>query len=350
VRWPESARPVAHWGLTVADGTKIEWTDATWNVLTGCSIESPGCTNCYAMKLAGTRLRNHPSRAGLTKDSAAGPVWTGEVRFNEQWLRQPLQWKRPRMIFPAAHGDLFHPMVQDAWLDSIFAVMALTRHTFQCLTKRPARALEYLQGLSKPAGKERLQRAALALGYTFEFQGDLLVFLPLRNVLIGCSVENQRYADARRSPMSEIARLGWATWVSYEPALGPVQWDGWDFLRWLVSGGESGPAARPHHPDWHRGARDFCADHGIAYNFKQWGAWAPDEGPRSDGTDPIFEGKGTCAKLLPDGTWEQSESGFTMPLGPRGSHDLEWMYRIGKKAAGRLLDGVEHNAFPETAA
>ena len=109
----------------MAENTKIEWADATWNPITGCSVTSPGCTNCYAMKLAGTRLQHHPSRAGLTVPSKAGPVWTGEVRFNEQWLTQPLQWKRPRRIFVCAHGDLFHENVPDEWIDKVFAVMAL---------------------------------------------------------------------------------------------------------------------------------------------------------------------------------------------------------------------------------
>jgi len=95
-----------------------------------CSIVSPGCTNCYAMRLAGTRLQHHPSRAGLTLDTKAGPVWTGEVRLNEEWLDQPLHWKKPRRIFVCAHGDLFHPKVPFGWVMRIFKVMALTRqHT-----------------------------------------------------------------------------------------------------------------------------------------------------------------------------------------------------------------------------
>lgn len=113
----------------MSDNSKIEWTDATWNVITGCSIESPGCRDCYAMTLAGTRLRNHWSRIGLTQPSAGGPVWTGEVRFNEPWLHQPLNWKRSRMIFVVAHGDLFHANVPFETIDRIFAVMALSHNT-----------------------------------------------------------------------------------------------------------------------------------------------------------------------------------------------------------------------------
>src|ERR1700722_12156807 len=124
----------------MSDNSNIEWTDATWNPVTGCSIVSPGCTNCYAMKLAGTRLRNIPSRSGLTVMTKAGPVWNGEVRLNDEWLDQPFKWKRPRRIFVCAHGDLFAENVPFEWIDRVFAVMALnSRHTFQVLTKRPGR-------------------------------------------------------------------------------------------------------------------------------------------------------------------------------------------------------------------
>src|SRR5258708_3498824 len=131
----------------MADNSKIEWTDATWNPVTGCSIVSPGCINCYAMRLAGTRLRNIPSRKGLTTMSKNGPMWNGDVRFNEGWLDQPLRWKRPRRIFVCAHGDLFAEGVPDEWIDKVFAVMALSpQHTFQVLTKRAKRMRDYFAG------------------------------------------------------------------------------------------------------------------------------------------------------------------------------------------------------------
>lgn len=104
----------------MSDHTHIEWTDATWNPITGCSVVSAGCKHCYAMKLAGTRLRHHPSRAGLTVETNAGPVWNGQVRFNGQWLNQPIRWQMPRRIFVCAHGDLFHESVPDDWIDQIF--------------------------------------------------------------------------------------------------------------------------------------------------------------------------------------------------------------------------------------
>ncbi len=160
----------------MADGTHIEWTDATWNPVTGCSVVSPGCTNCYAMKLAGTRLQDHPSRAGLTKPSKAGPAWTGEVRFNDGWLDQPLRWKRSRRIFVCAHADLFHENVPDEWIDKVFAVMTMTpQHQFQVLTKRSARMRNYMVSRS----------------CRFPARGVR------PNVWLGVSVEDQARADER---------------------------------------------------------------------------------------------------------------------------------------------------------
>src|SRR5688572_20003260 len=125
----------------MADGTKIEWADATLNYVNGCSLESPGCTNCYAMKQA----HRFPVRQGLTVKTKGGMVWTGEVRENPRALEQALAWKRGRAIFWNAHGDLFHPKVPDAWIDRQFAAMALTpQHRHMILTKRSARMREYL--------------------------------------------------------------------------------------------------------------------------------------------------------------------------------------------------------------
>lgn len=333
----------------MADGTAIEWTDATWNPVTGCSVVSPGCTNCYAMKLAGTRLQHHPSRKGLTTASKAGPVWNGEVRFNRDWLDQPLRWSRPRKIFVCAHGDLFAEGVPDAWIDQVFAVMALTpQHTYQILTKRPDRMAEYVsdihgEGLARlmltKVDHQTGRRALLDL-----IEADRLA-RALPNVLLGVSVEDQVRADQRRAPMAQIAAAGWTTFVSYEPALGEVDWTGWEFLRWLIAGGESGPHARPPHPGWFRIARDWCAENGVAFFFKQWGSWARDPDLdrhfiSSDTTRPM----GTVERLqATDGdyavAWERLDHDGVHALGTQ-------LKRFGKKAAGRLLDGVEHNGMP----
>ncbi|MDE0406878.1 MAG: phage Gp37/Gp68 family protein [Alphaproteobacteria bacterium] len=243
----------------MSSATTIEWTDATWNVITGCSRVSPGCGGpdgggCYAERLAATRLRHHPSRKGLTDRHGR---WTGEVRFNRQWLDQPLRWKRPRRIFTVAHGDLFHEAVPDQWLDIVFAVMAQSRrHVFQVLTKRPARAREYLQGLARRDS------------------------WPWGHVWIGASAENQKTLNERIVPLLETPAA--VRWLSAEPLLeeievfnmdGPVDlFDGEDSpLHWVVCGGESGPGARPMDPHWARCLRDQCVGADVPFFFKQWG-------------------------------------------------------------------------------
>ena len=343
----------------MADHSLIEWTDATWNPITGCSVVSPGCTNCYAMRLAGTRLKHHPSRAGLTIDTKAGPVWNGEVRLNEQWLDQPLRWSKPRMIFVCAHGDLFAEGVPDEWIDRVFAIMALApRHAFQVLTKRPDRMREYLS-----AGPRNLRNAwlnsirpgALPVSIHEAFariSGDATdehrslydagkPAWPLPNVWLGVSVEDQTRADQRRAAMAALADMGWLTWVSYEPALGPVDWKGWEFARWIVSGGESGDGARPTHPEWHRATRDFCAAHEIAFLFKQWGAWSAFYDRDVD--DPDWR---STPKV--DGQMGLGATRFHNLAGGIGFHGerLVAVRNVGKKAAGRLLDGIEHNGLP----
>jgi hypothetical protein len=160
-----------------------------------------------------------------------------------------------------------------------------------------------------------------------EFCGEASSCWPMSNVFIGCTAENQERADELRPHMARIATAGWKTFVSYEPALGPVDWTGWEFLKQLISGGESGHKARPSHPDWHRGARDFAAAHGIAYLFKQWGEWSP--GYAEHGNDLGYENIVDAKQH----EWPEGHCAF----------------RVGKKAAGRLLDGVEHNGFPEVA-
>ena len=327
----------------MADKTHIEWTDATWNPITGCSVVSPGCTNCYAMKLAGTRLQHHPSRAGPTVASKAGPVWTGEVRFNEQWLDQPLRWKKPRMIFVCAHGDLFHENVPDEWIDRVFAVMATApHHTFQVLTKRPERMRDYMADAEvRIQGRLRCVDRFIATGGE---HGRGLDAWPLHNVWLGVSAEDQTRAD-ERIPLL-LATPAAVRSVSAEPLLGPVdltrlEW-GADVIHgatdalsgvdtclefpgeprpargkidWVICGGESGPGARPMHPDWARSLRDQCAAAGVAFHFKQWGEWVSVSEVEGDGPHHKF----------PDGATVR---------------------RIGKKAAGRHLDGVTHDAYP----
>lgn len=289
----------------MADGTKIEWTDATWNVITGCSVVSPGCANCYAMKLAGGRLRNHPSRKGLTTDTKAGPVWNGEVRFNDEWLDQPLRWKKPRMIFVCAHGDLFHEDVPLDWLLQVFEVMKLAHwHTFQVLTKRAERMKHF-------------------------------VTKAVQNVWLGVSVEDQTRADERIPQLLHTPAA--KRWISAEPLLGPVDLsrfagDSWP-LDWVVAGGESGPGARPMRTAWARSLRDQCRRENIPFLHKQNGAFV--EGP-----------------VIADESWDGGAyvdvHGFGQTSVTRAvvHGDGYASLPVGKKAAGRLLDGIEHNGFP----
>jgi hypothetical protein len=173
-----------------------------------------------------------------------------------------------------------------------------------------------------------------------DFRGEASKYWPMPNVVIGCTVEDQQRADDLRPHMASIAAAGWKTFVSYEPALGMVDWMGWEFLTQLISGGESGHKARPSHPDWHRAARDFATANGIAYLFKQWGEWAPPAGRddlRSLG-DMMRAGK--AIQIYGDG--REPDGHFR-----KGDDHL---LHVGKKAAGRLLDGREWNEVPHGAA
>lgn len=350
----------------MADKSAIEWTDATWNPIVGCSVISPGCTNCYAMTLAGTRLKHHPSRVGLTIETKAGPVWNGAVRFMEQWLDQPLRWKRPRKIFVCAHGDLFHENVPDEWIDRVFAVMVLApQHTFQVLTKRAQRMREYL---NDQAARRRiyeivcdmvvdggLQVILIAPGFdvppfAFNLPRVFIDTWPLPNVWLGVSTEDQQRADERIPHL--LATPAAKRFISAEPLLGAIDLrnimprdryevdvtTGYDFdqgivgnrLDWVIVGGESGKDARPMHPDWARRLRDQCQAAGVPFFFKQWGEWV--ELPADE--DPITHPFG---EFIGD-TWATEQVSEASPTTP--------MHRVGKKAAGALLDGREWREFP----
>lgn len=361
----------------MADQTPIEWTDATWNIVTGCSVVSPGCTNCYAMRLAGTRLQHHPSRAGLTVASKAGPVWNGQVRFNADWLTQPLRWTKPRRIFVAAHGDLFHDGVTDDQRDQIFAVMALCpQHTFQILTKRPERMRAYLSDETRTghAGvKARIRSAAEALGREAILYGRW----PLPNVWLGVSTEDQVRADQRIPVLLDTPAA--IRWISAEPLLGLVDLTPWLWttvikpascgrteiigtlsgirpsLDWVVVGGERGPDARPMHPDWARRLRDQCAAAGVPFFFKQWGEWAPVCALTEDQINALYhprpardpEGARRCRVARHTLQRDGSRHDFADPAAWQQGTGPMLMLETGKKAAGRLLDGVLHDGFPE---
>lgn len=343
----------------MADGTKIEWTDATWNVVNGCSLASPGCTNCYAMKQA----HRVAARRGLTVHTKGGMVWTGETRFNETVWLQPMRWRRPRMIFVCAHGDLFHESVPDEWIDRVFAIMAVAQHhTFQVLTKRADRMRAYMTGGPQPRWMRHMKAACAVVPYpdvVDNKSGGMILSTTngvLRNVWLGVSVEDQTRADQRIPKLLETPAA--VRWLSCEPLLGPIDLtevcNGWHFqnpltgarwhdapdgessasdtagakIDWIVAGGESGHKARPMHPAWVRALRDQCAAAGVPFLFKQWGEWAPS----TIGLASYFvhlDGRVTNA-------WDGEVS--------RG---VAALHKIGKKLAGRELDGVVHDGFPQ---
>jgi len=291
--------------------TKIQWTNAVWNPVTGCSRVSEGCRHCYAERLAATRLAHLPAYAGLAELTPGGPRWTGEVRFNAERLAMPLRWRRPRMVFVNSQSDLFHEGLSDEQIAVIFAVMACCpRHTFQILTKRPERMRAFAGGAGD--GLVRYAVRSNRLRGTLPGDPDEDIAWPLPGVWLGTSVEDQAAADARIPHL--LATPAAVRFVSAEPLLGYVHiqrylLDGahkWSpKLHWVITGGESGPGARPANPDWFRSLRNQCSECGTAYFHKQNGEYV----------------------------WQNDAA---------GGHSI----RVGKHAAGRLLDGREHSAFP----
>lgn len=304
--------------------TNIEWTrnpdgskGETWQPVSGCSPVSEGCRNCFAARMAATRLKHHPRYAGLATIENGKARWTGEVRLNRDVLGQPLHWKKPRRVFVCSMSDLFHEDVPFEFVDNVFNVMETAgQHTFQLLTKQPKRVLKYCQ-YHRPAGVRGWMP-------------------PLPNVHLGVSVENQSAADARREYLRQCPAA--IKFISYEPTLGPVDWAGWEFVDQIISGGESGPGARPSHPDWHRATRDFCQEHDIAYFFKQWGGWVPNES--GCGRDYHFNSKHICLNLA-----GESFDGW---MEAHGEH-IAILAKASKKHAGHLLDGRAWQQFPQGA-
>lgn len=316
--------------------TKIEWATKVWNPVTGCSPVSEGCAHCWAKRMA-TRLRG---RCGY---HIIDPF---EVTFHQDRLDEPMRWKKPERVFVCSMGDLFHEDVKDEWLDDIFDVIlypgygnALREHRFLLLTKRPQRMAEYFASL-----------------------GDEDYF---EHIWLGVSVENQRTADERIPILLQIPAA--KRFVSIEPMLGPVdldaleyrehrpsptstishrtltdslrgqnikRGDGWRIqndwsgkLDWVILGGESGPSARPMHPDWVRSVRDQCQEAGVPFFFKQWGEWLPLDQAR---THEQLKLRKSMVCLAGDGD----------------NRDVDQWIRTGKLIAGHLLDGQEYREFP----
>src|SRR5258708_1034240 len=349
--------------------TTIEWTDASWNPIVGCTEVSPGCANCYAARLAATRLRNTHQYKGLAHIGARigaqsecerdplrvpeAPRWTGGVRFLPERLEEPLHWRKPRKVFVCDMGDLFHESVTDEQISKVWLTMFLaTQHPFQVLTKRPARMQAWVSE---------------------QWKYCQLPQTPLPNVVCMTSVENQHFAN-RRIPWL-LGTPAAVRGISVEPMLGPIDltnvpvekedggfgerynaltgqwWDHTGFeqtinennpngfprfkLDWVICGGESGPNARPMHPDWARSLRDQCQaaktglpglrqgepGRSVPFFFKQWGEWAAGK-DAEQAHQFALRNRGCCSVA-------------SSPL---------VLWKVGKKKACRLFDFGEGNA------
>lgn len=354
--------------------TEIGWTDSTWNPVTGCTRVSPGCENCYIelappFRIEGRRFTDRDGERSHKIGSAT------DVRLHPERLDQPLRWKRPRRIFVNSLSDLFHEAVSDVYIAKVFAVMAqASQHTFQVLTKRHGRMRALLNS------PDFMQ--VVAEKYRGEGRGPLAEIDPLPwpipNVWLGVTVENQEWADKRIPALLDTPAA--VRFLSCEPLLGPVsltpcncptsstlgcarhnfgsltdtQTNARDLhypaIDWVICGGESGPNARPMHPDWARSLRDQCTTAGVPYFFKQWGEWAPDEwvdeegdrhvGRKPEAKDPrslVMHPAGMTA-LTPDNPFDPWDRGHP------NWHTV--MRRVGKKAAGRELDGRTWDEYP----
>ena len=342
----------------MADNTGIEWCDATWNPIRGCSRVSEGCRHCYAELIASRFSDDGQPYAGLaTRDP---PRWTNVVRDVPGALIQPMLWTRPRKIFVNSMSDLFHEGLPLQIIGRCFAVMALCPwHIFIVVTKRAARMREliatdswlyetiYGQMEWLAANHPEVKAKYSSHPYRFAFPNGMP--WPLPNVWKIVSVESQKETHRVRDLLhTPAAKRG----VSVEPLLGPIDLteiphengrsehyyhalDGYVIdgsqsetprLDWVIVGGESGPGARPMHPDWARALRDQCRDAHVAFFFKQWGAWVECSHQERDAdficNDPELLVNDPKLNVVP-------------------------MRRTRKQNAGRELDGRTHSEFPQ---
>jgi protein gp37 len=257
----------------MSDGSAIQWTDATWNPVRGCSRVSEGCRHCYAEGVAARFAGPGRPYEGLARFTPAGPQWTGKIRLVPEVLEEPLRWKKPRRVFVNSMSDLFHEDVPDSFIRAVFTTMAQTpRHTYQVLTKRAGRMRELLTRW----GESRLTLR--------EGHGTVLP-----NVWLGVSVESQAAAYDRIPHLIETPAA--VRFLSCEPLLDPIDLSPWlvadlgaggrarlGLLHWVIVGGESGRGARPCEPDWIRSVLEQCREAGVPAFCKQLGAaWAHEQ-------------------------------------------------------------------------
>lgn len=318
----------------MAENSKIEWTTHTFNPWRGCTKVSPGCKNCYAEKLVTQRLKGEWG-PGAPRTRAKPATWAEPLKWNRQAERDGI---RPR-VFCASLADWLDDEVPVEWLYDLLALIHGTPHLdWLLLTKRPQNWRSRLDAVLATPARRGMESFAVWLSAWRDQFGDGAV--APANVWLGTSVEDQTRADERIPQLLEIpARV---RFLSCEPLLGPVTLpigkvmtgfpkhitkDGHAVgaplaIHWVIAGGESGPGARPIHPDWARSLRDQCAAAGTAFFFKQWGEWLPD------------------GQLMM--AWEASR----VVRAERLLLDGHRVVRVGKKAAGRDLDGITHDAVP----
>ena len=342
--------------------SKIEWTDAVWNPVTGCTKVSQGCAHCYAERMS----KRLAGRCGYPKDEPF------RVTLHPDKLTEPLKWKKPRKIFVNSMSDLFHEDVPDKFIDEVFAVMAdAGQHTFMILTKRPDRMMKYLSPDNPRYTAAKVFR--LTKDAAGKFDCDL--HWPLINVWIGVSVENQAAADERIPLLLQTPAA--VKFISAEPLLGSVDItkffpqkypnsykilshfygpNGFDStgsqaeqtmssgLSWVICGGESGPGARPMHPDWVRSLRDQCQAAGTKFFFKSWGDWiVPEDG------DVACRACGCTWQNACEDRCYWIEPGLCSNCvgKPIPTFRAVKFRRVGKKKAGRLIDGRTWDEMPE---
>jgi protein gp37 len=380
----------------MSENSAIEWTDATWNPIAGCSVVSPACKNCYAMAMAArieamsiAHAANHGGDpgplfyySGLTQETRTGPVWTGKIAIApEPKFLEPLRWKKPRRIFVNSMSDLFHENVADETIDRVFATMALCpQHTFQILTRRPARMRKFVSRLVGLAQAAKFGGTVIADEFphvtTSLAHPQGLRDWPLPNVWLGVTAERQQETDER---IPELLATPSAEWfVSIEPQLGEVdltriRLPSGDVLNsltgethdpntgcivaegsalgWAICGGESGPNARPMDPDWPRVLRDQCAAAAVPFFFKQWGEFIAGEEIKDAGGFRVEFGDGSAFRVLSDG----EDILLNCARDHKGAPEKIWKNyfasgdgRLLRRASKhlRLLDGHEHSAFP----
>ncbi|PPJ31880.1 hypothetical protein C5E45_32845 [Nocardia nova] len=332
--------------------THIEWTDETWNPVTGCTRLSEGCERCYIERTPPMRM------AGRRFDGPGIGATTG-VLFHPERLTQPLGWRKPRRVFVNSMSDLFHDDVPAEYIARVWATMAATpQHTYQVLTKRPGRMRSLLADDGQNLLEATRDEATAEAIYDAPW--------PLPNVWLGVSTESQKWADVRIPQLLDTPAA--VRFISAEPLLGPIglhpywmvgapYWGDPEptgpngipmrplrtsrGLDWVIAGGESGPGARPMHRTWVRSLRDQCELAGVPFLFKQWGEWVPESMVRHTRSAP-------AAYLSPAGDFRPLVDG--KPTAPPMSRNGDMtIRRAGKAAAGRHLDGRTWDQYPEAA-